>query len=308
MTASPRHWAFNPAPPPITPPDTDQDHTCEGCFPRAQQALIVAICRRVAGAGADVASGNWPLGGVEIWTREPGSGRPLDEGAAWVLHHKMARQLALVGWHTEVDARRVLVLGWSLSALRHRARMLQAALGRLTGFGPTAYRAATLTGDLLAGLCTSPSEFERDFVVDRTCALIARALRWPAWLAEIARYERTSQVQRMQLALAQIAGLERKLAHACQEHLALAARVSRAVCEDAAAGGSLERARLRALAEAQGWPTHGPDTRPATGAGSDAEPPQAGPMNLTERRVAASTPNHAVTAHRDPADLPQPGR
>ncbi|MFI9589989.1 hypothetical protein [Nonomuraea sp. NPDC052265] len=219
---------------------------------RGQEQVVRRICARIAGplTGRDVHVAELPLGGVEIWLDSP---RHL-----WRLHHRMARELRLAGWHTEPGPDRLLLLGWSPVCLGHRARMLGAALtGRLAHFDRTSFAAVMIATRLRhEGL---PAAELPAAVVDRC----RDALRWPARLADLDGLERRSSLEPIRLRLAQVAGLESKVSRRCAEHLALASRVARTVAGDA------------------------PPVR------SRASGPRAG---LTERMVCVSVPNRAAAA------------
>ncbi|MFC7586890.1 hypothetical protein ACFQYP_26515 [Nonomuraea antimicrobica] len=109
----------------------------------------------------------------------------MGEQEPWVLYHRMAREVALVGWHCEADADRLLVLGWSAACLHNRVRLLQSGLRRLTDFEPTAQRAVQLDG-------RSPDDEHPSHLVAAVCAAIERRLRWPERLAELDGFERSS--------------------------------------------------------------------------------------------------------------------
>jgi hypothetical protein len=225
-----------------------------------QEQAVRRICARVAGpdAGDEVHVAELPLGGLQVWLDSPRH--------RWRYYHRMARELRLAGWHTETGPERLLLLGWSAVCLSHRVRMLGAALkGRLADFDKTAFTAVMLA----TRLCHDghpardvPAEVE---------ARCADALRWPARLADLEGLERRSSLEPMRLRLAQVAGLEAKVARRCGEHLVLASKVARTV----AGGAGPVRTR-----------TAGPRLV-AHGAG------------LTERMVCVSVPNvaeRAVTA------------
>lgn len=250
----------------------------------AQQRVVQRICARVAPGGMDVGVGELPPGGLQVWIDTP---VPVAEPESWVLYHRMAREVALVGWHCEADADRLLVLGWSAACLHNRVRLLQSGLRRLTDFEPTAQRAVQLDG-------RKPDEGSAAKLVADVCASIERRLRWPERLAELAGFERSSALPHLQLLLAQVAGLEAKVARACEEHLVMARVLARAVCEHYARHADLARARREVLAESGRW-VHASSmirgsatSRPTpTGAGRPH-------MGLAERRIAASVINHGV--------------
>ncbi|RVX43286.1 hypothetical protein EDD27_5961 [Nonomuraea polychroma] len=217
-----------------------------------QEQVVKHICARVAGPliGPEVRVASLPLGGVQVWLESPRN--------RWRYYHRMARELRLAGWHTETGPDRLLLLGWSSVCLSHRARMLSAALtGRLAHFDKTAFMAVMIATRLRhAGFPVEelPAEVE---------ARCGDALCWPARLADLDGLERRSSLEPLRLRLAQVAGLEAKVARRCGEHLALASRVARMV-----AGGAVP-ARSRAAG------------------------PRAG---LTERMVCVSVPNMALSA------------
>ncbi|WP_146615697.1 hypothetical protein [Nonomuraea aridisoli] len=251
----------------------------------AQQRVVHRICARVAPPGTDVGVAELPPGGLQVWIDTPA---PVGGPESWVLHHRMAREVALVGWHCEADADRLLVLGWSAACLHNRVRLLQSGLRRLADFDPTAQRAVQLDGrgpEDLAALSIGQ-------VVADVCASIERRLRWPARLAELDGFERSSGLAHLQLLLAQVIGLEAKVAAACEEHLVMARVLAGAVCEHYARHSDLRRAQREVLAESRHW-VHASSlirssaaARPgSTGAGRPH-------MGLAERRIAASVINH----------------
>ncbi|MEV0389128.1 hypothetical protein [Nonomuraea sp. NPDC050643] len=254
----------------------------------AQQRVVERICARVAPEGVDVGVGELPPGGLQVWIDTP---MPVGAHESWVLYHRMAREVALVGWHCEADADRLLVLGWSAACLHNRVRLLQSGLRRLADFEPTAQRAVQVDGlspdDKLAG--QPPAMLVAD-----VCAAIERRLRWPERLAELGGFERASGLPHLQLLLAQVVGLEAKVAGACEEHLVMARVLARAVCEHYARHTDLRRAQREVLVESHRW-VHASSmirgsvtTRPSPhGAGRPH-------MGLAERRIAASVINHGV--------------
>ncbi|WP_247815588.1 hypothetical protein [Actinomadura luzonensis] len=263
----------------------------------AQQRVVHRICARVAPEGLEIGVGELPPGGLQVWIDSP---VPPAEQEAWVLHHRMAREVSLVGWHCEADQDRLLVLGWSAACLHNRVRLLQSGLRRLTGFEQTAQRAVQIEGQ-------DPAAAPATEIVAATCASIERRLRWPERLAELGGYERSSGLAHLQLLLAQVIGLEAKVAAACEEHLVMARVLARAVCEHHARHGDLRRAQREVLAETRRWVHASSMIR-----GSAARPVPAGGrphMGLAERRIAASVINHSVAGHGlpglvdlDPAD------
>ncbi|TDC96177.1 hypothetical protein E1292_38480 [Nonomuraea deserti] len=217
--------------------------------PSRQEQVVQRICARVAGSGVHVAS--LPLGGVQVWLDSPRH--------RWRFYHRMARELRLAGWHTETGPDRLLLLGWSAVCLSHRARMLRAALaGRLADFDRTAFTAVMIATRLRHD--GFPADDLPGEVEDRCCD----ALRWPARLADLDGLERGSSLEPLRLRLAQVAGLEAKVARRCGEHLALASKVARTV-----AGGAAP-------------------ARSHAGESGDSGSSTAG---LTERMVGVSVPN-----------------
>jgi hypothetical protein len=215
--------------------------------PPAQASVIKRVCARAAPEGTVIHVAELPLGGVQVWVDDT-----VDH---WSLQHRMARELRLAGWHTEAGADRLLVLGWGADCLHHRARMLGRALtGRLADYDKTTVTAVMIATKLK----------ERDLPSDEIAAEVAaeleRELRWPARLADLDGLERTATVEPMRLRLAQIAGLEAKVARRCAEHLSLATQVALTL-----AGGEVPR---RTNAD-----------------GRD--------IGLSERVVAASVPNNS---------------
>ena len=227
--------------------------------PPAQANVIRRVCARAAPEGNVIHVTELPLGGVQVWVD--------DTSDRWTQHHRMARELRLAGWHTEAGADRLLVLGWSAESLHHRARMLAAALrGRLADFDQTAVMAVMIANPLK----------DRDLTIDEIVleveTQVSRSLRWPDRLADLDGLERTAAVEPMRIRLAQIAGLEAKVARCCTEHLALATQVALTL-----AGGEVP-VRIR---------TNGRD------------------LGLSERVVAASVPNNSpVPVPAEPAPVP----
>ncbi|MEV0612425.1 hypothetical protein AB0I81_03805 [Nonomuraea sp. NPDC050404] len=250
----------------------------------AQQRVVRRICTRVAPEGIEVGVAELPPGGLQVWIDTP---QPVAGQESWVLHHRMAREVALVGWHCEADADRLLVLGWSAACLHNRVRLLQSGLRRLTDFEPTAQRAVQLDGG-------DPDDRPAAPLVDGVCAAIERRLRWPLRLAELDGFERSSGLPHLQLLLAQVTGLEAKVAGACREHLVMARVLARAVCEHYARHADLARAQREVLLETRRWVHASSMIRGSAG----ARPGSAGAgrphMGLAERRIAASVINHGV--------------
>ncbi|MEV4176931.1 hypothetical protein [Nonomuraea sp. NPDC049709] len=184
------------------------------------------------------------MGGVQVWTEtaetaetaEATAGAVSGQVSRWMVHHRLARGLARVGWHTDPSDGHVLVLGWSPSGLRYRARLLQAALrGRLADYQATAESAVTCAVRLQAGASTPPQDAphagSQAAIVAATGAHVRTLLRWPAELAELTCIERSSQVERLQLLLGQVAGLEVKVAAACRQHVRIARALAGWVCD-----------------------------------------------------------------------------
>ncbi|MCF6474710.1 hypothetical protein FAF44_40975 [Nonomuraea sp. MG754425] len=263
----------------------------------AQQIVVRRICTRVMPEGMDVGVAELPPGGQQVWIDTP---VPLGEQASWVLHHRMAREVALVGWHCEADADHLLVLGWSAACLHNRIRLLQSGLRRLTDFEPTAQRAVQLDGH-------HPDDEPTSALVAGVCASIERRLRWPERLAELDGFERSSGLPHLQLLLAQVTGLEAKVAGACQEHLVMARVLARAVCEHYARHSDLVRAQRQVLGESRRWVHASSMIRGS--AGARPNPPGGGRphMGLAERRIAASVINHGVPRATPAAVAPRAG-
>lgn len=251
----------------------------------AQQRVVHHICARVAPEGLDVGVGELPPGGLQVWID---TAAPVARRESWVLYHRMAREVSLVGWHCEADADRLLVLGWSAGCLHNRIRLLQSGLTRLSDFEHTAQRAVRLEGE-------DPEGRPAAEVAAAACAAIERRLRWPERLTELDGYERSSGLPHLQLLLAQVIGLESKLATACAEHLIMTRVLARAVCENYARHGDLSRARRDVLAETHRWVHASSMIRRSPGPAGTR--PSGGPrphMGLAERRIAASVINHGV--------------
>ncbi|MCA2228768.1 hypothetical protein [Nonomuraea aurantiaca] len=223
-----------------------------------------------------------PSGGLQVRIDTPA---PEAEQGSWVLHHRLAREMALVGWQCDVDADRLLVLDWSAACLRNRARLLRGGLRRLADFEPTAQRAAQLDGREPDTRCAA------ELVAD-VCASIERRLRWPERLAELDGFDRRSSQQRLQLRLAQITGLEARVAAACEDHLVMARVLVQSVYERYGRHGSFIHAQGEVLAQSRPG-TH--DSSMIRGSATTspsfarAGHPHMGP---TERRIAASVSNH----------------
>ncbi|WP_327090804.1 hypothetical protein OIE66_09325 [Nonomuraea sp. NBC_01738] len=96
----------------------------------AQARAIQRICARLALSPGHphprIRTADLPLGGVQVWV-EADSCPPQRR---WAVLHRMAREISLTGWHTEIGAGRIMVLGWSASCLDHRARVLRTTLAR----------------------------------------------------------------------------------------------------------------------------------------------------------------------------------
>lgn len=250
-----------------------------------QEQAVRRICARVAGPalGEGVQVASLPLGGVQVWLDAPRQ--------RWHVYHRMARELRLAGWHTETSPDRLLLLGWSAVFLGHRARMLGAALsGRLAHFERTAFMAVMLATRLRHQGCP-PGYLAA--VVEARCR---DELRWPERLSDLRGLERRSSLEPLRLRLAQVAGLEAKVARRCGEHLALAAKVARMVAggapqhrPDGPARGLWTRDDLGDVS----MPTA---RRRAPGTVRDVSGRGAG---LTERLVCISVPNTDVDGTDD---------
>lgn len=259
----------------------------------AQQKVVQRICARVAPQGVEVGVGELPPGGLQVWIDAPVR---VDPRESWVLHHRMAREVSLVGWHCEADSDRLLVLGWSAACLHNRVRLLQSGLNRLADFENTAQRAVQLEGE-------DPADRPAAEIAAATCAAVERRLRWPARLAELDGFDRSSGLPHLQLLLAQVVGLESKVASACEEHLIMARVLARAVCEHHARHGDLPRARREVLAETRRW-VHASSIIRGTATVRPAGTPRPH-MGLTERRIAASVINHGVPRVTPAAVVPR---
>lgn len=263
----------------------------------AQQRVVQRICAKVAPDGMDIGVAELPPGGLQVWIDTP---VPPAGHESWVLHHQMAREVALVGWHCEADADRLLVLGWSAACLHNRVRLLQSGLRRLADFEPTAQRAVQLDGH-------DPDEEPAARLVADVCAAIERRLRWPERLAELKGFERSSGLPHLQLLLAQVAGLEAKVAGACEEHLVMARVLARAVCEHYARHADLVRAQREVLAETRRW-VHASSMIRGSATPRPSTPGAGRPhMGLAERRIAASVINHGVPRATPAAVTPRAG-
>jgi hypothetical protein len=227
--------------------------------PPAQAGVIRRVCARAAPERNVIHVAELPLGGVQVWVE--------DTPDRWSVQHRMARELRLAGWHTEASADRLLVLGWSADCLHHRARMLASALkGRLADFDQTAVMAVMIANPL------KDRDLSIDEIVLEVEEQLSRSLRWPDRLADLDGLERTATVESLRLRLAQIAGLEAKVARRCAEHLSLATQVALTL-----AGGEVPT-RIR---------ENGRD------------------VGLSERVVAASVPNNSpATVPAEPAPAP----
>lgn len=267
----------------------------------AQQRVVRRICARVAPEGMEVGVGELPPGGLQVWIDTPA---PLGTQESWVLHHRMAREVALVGWHCEADADRLLVLGWSAACLHNRVRLLQSGLRRLADFEHTAQRAVQLDG-LLGEL--SPDDEAPAQVAAAVCESIERRLRWPERLAELEGYERSSGLPHLQLLLAQVAGLETKVASACEEHLVMARVLARAVCEHYALHSDLRRAQREVLAETRRWVHASSMIRGSAGPRPGFTGGGRPHMGLAERRIAASVINHGTPRATPATAAPRAG-
>ncbi|NUP78681.1 MAG: hypothetical protein HOV96_14170 [Nonomuraea sp.] len=259
----------------------------------AQQKVVQRICARAAPQGVEVGVAELPPGGLQVWIDAPA---PIDPRESWVLHHRMAREVSLVGWHCEADNDRLLVLGWSAACLHNRVRLLQSGLSRLSDFENTAQRAVQLEGE-------DPEGRPAAEVAAATCAAVGRRLRWPDRLAELDGFDRSSGLPHLQLLLAQVIGLEEKVAAACEEHLIMARVLARAVCEHYARHGDLPRARREVLAETRRW-VHASSIIRGTATVRPAGAPRPH-MGLTERRIAASVINHGVPRVTPAAVVPR---
>ncbi|MEV0151882.1 MULTISPECIES: hypothetical protein [unclassified Nonomuraea] len=256
-----------------------------------ESEVVLRISSRLVPAGVRVHIARWPLGGLHVWTTDT-SGR--SDGSTWVMHHRIARQVALAGWHAEVSADGVLVLGWGAAALKHRVRLLHKALsGRLADFPGTASLA--VDGAIRAArdqrLGRTPGE-----VMEAACEHVREQLRWPRRLADLDGLARTSQLNRLSLLLAQVDRLEVQVRRACDDHLALARIVAGAMAELLASGQDPAQARRQVLHT--GWALVRASHVCATAARSIA-PAFAGGTpgaGLVERHIVASV-RHLPAAH-----------
>lgn len=212
-----------------------------------QCEVIERICAPLSPDQARFQAVPLPLGGVRVWADLTGA-----EGkASWVVHQRMARQVARVGWHAEATAERVLVQGWSAGCLKHRVRLLQGALsGRLADYRKSAEQAVATAVRLHAE--QEDGQAGRTAIVAATCAELTELLLWPQRLAELDGLERTSRSRRLQLLLAQVAGLEAKVRQACAEHELLARAVA-GWADDHLASVGAEQAQQQALDQARPW-------------------------------------------------------
>ncbi|MEV0168913.1 hypothetical protein B0I32_15213 [Nonomuraea fuscirosea] len=247
------------------------------------ERVVQRICAWTV-RGVDFRVTKMTSGGLQVCIDTPGS---VAEQESWVLYHRMAREVALAGRHCEADADRLLVLGWSAACLHNRVRLLQNGLRRLTNFGPTARRAVRLAG-------RDPDGRPAEELVAAVCASIERRLRWPERLAQLAGYERSSRQLRVQLLLAQVAGLEAKVAAACEEHLVIAGILARAVCERYGRHGDFIHAQREVLTESPQWTHADPMIRGTATARPNLSDTGRSPRGLTERLIAASVINHGV--------------
>jgi hypothetical protein len=210
--------------------------------------VIERICAPLSPDRARLRAVPLPLGGVRVCADLTGAD---GKGPSWVVHQRMARQVARVGWHAEATSERVLVQGWSAACLKHRVRLLQGALtGRLADFQKSAEHAVATAVRLHAE--QEDGQASRMAIVTATCAKLTELLLWPQRLAELDGLERTSRSRRLQLLLAQVAGLEAKVRQACAEHELLARAVA-GWADDHLASVDAEQAQQQALDQARPW-------------------------------------------------------
>ncbi|MDP4511828.1 hypothetical protein [Nonomuraea turcica] len=255
-------------------------------------ALVASrVCRRALPDACAVRVSELAAGeGVHIWL----DGAPAPAASGWAALHRLQRQLQLLGLHVELerDARGLLVLGWSVPSLMHRARQLRSALDhRLSDFQTTAHVAVAHAAELCARL--NDGGDDDALLVAQTCAFVCEQLRWPGLLADLDGWMRHSDLPEHQVLLAQIIGLEAKIAHRCAEHLVYARLLATSACR-LARSGDLHRAQQRVLTAAAPWlragellaqrAVHGGDPLPLVAGGPVA--------SLTDRLIAVSVPNH----------------
>jgi hypothetical protein len=260
---------------------SNDPHDAGRSAPQAQRAaqqlqVILRICGRMAPPDVRIEVDELPLEGLQVWIA-----KATVSQRQWALHHRMARELALVGWHVEVDARRLLVLGWSGANLAHRARILALALtGRLRDIDFTAKRAVRCALYLHAHTPAASASA----VAEATAAHLAQRLRWPGRLADLAAFDRVSELTELQLLLARILGLEGVTQWRCDQHL----QVTRLLALEVGARWLYEHDEARIEREVlnQVWP----QLRDAGAADLVLEAGRP-PMRLVERRVAVSVPN-----------------
>ncbi|MGV9383564.1 hypothetical protein ACWDRB_47660 [Nonomuraea sp. NPDC003707] len=248
-----------------------------------QQRAIGRICTRIAPHTTEVQTDQLPLSGVQVWAK---GAETAGSGAEWVLHQRMARQLARVGWHVEADEHRVLVLGWSAACLHHRVRLLQSALDRrLIDFGQTAVHALAYAAFLHARR-TRPAS--HGAIIAAVCTSTRGQLRWPSELDDLDGFERTANIERVQLLLAQIVGLEAKVRQACHRHVLAARLLAGLLCDKIARNRDVQQAQHQVLTEARPWLA-------AMAAHRPSEPlpavPGGPPASLTERLIGVVFPD-----------------
>ncbi|MGW3352884.1 hypothetical protein ACWDA3_57155 [Nonomuraea rubra] len=229
--------------------------------------------------------------GLHVWL----DGAPEPRVSGWAALHRVQRQLQLLGLHVELDrdARGLLVLGWSVPCLMHRARKLRSALNyRLSDFQTTAYVAVAHAVELRT---QANDDVDDSSLVAQTCAFVAEHLRWPGLLADLDGWIRHSDLPEHQILLAQIIGLEAKTARRCEEHLVSARLLATSACRRIRSDDQHEAQQLTVAAP---WVRASELLAQDEVGDSDSLPLVGGGLatSLTDRLIAMSVPNHGGSA------------
>ncbi|WP_181448778.1 hypothetical protein [Nonomuraea aridisoli] len=262
----------------------------------ALAVVVYRVCNRAVPDASAVRVSDLTIGGgVRVWLEPATAPSPSN----WVICHRLTRQLQLLGLHAEIerDLQGLVVLGWSLPFLKHRARQLRSALHhRLADFTTTA-RAAVVHAAQVHARHDAVGEAS---VVTETCDFIGEQLRWPGRLADLDGWHRHSDLPDLQIALAHIIGLEAKVAQACNEHLVYTRVLATSVCRHITAAGDHREAQHRVLAAAAPWLRASQMLAHSRQRKGDPLPlvPGGPPATLTERLIAVSVTPHSERAAR----------
>ncbi|GGS99136.1 hypothetical protein GCM10010156_66610 [Planobispora rosea] len=162
------------------------------------------------------------LGGVRVQIS-------VHDQSAWVVSHRLLRELRLVGWDVVPDGGDLLVLGWSAANLTYRLNTLRVAVGGLSDCVRTVAAAQAAAESYLAAL---PHAAQDELVTAVRTQLETEHLRWPVRARELAGLERTSAKPLLAALLERSRELEDQVLALCRKHLEAAETSIRAVWAD----------------------------------------------------------------------------